>query len=113
MAWHAKETVRGIYDLTDPIVARDFAAQLGLDLQDESRPVEMHSLGRTLRRWLDHITAWHEVKVTNGPTETINNLIKRIKRIGFGFHRLRHYRIHALLYAGRPNWTLLATVTPR
>ena len=48
----------------------------------------MQSLGRTLRRWLAHITAWHEARVTKGPTEAINNLIKRIKRIGFGFRRL-------------------------
>jgi transposase len=40
-------------------------------------------------------------------------LIKRIKRIGFGFRRFAHYRIRVLLYAGRPNWGLLATVTPR
>jgi transposase len=52
-------------------------------------------------------------KVTNGPTEAINNLIERITRIGFGFRRLRHYRIRALLYAGRPNWALLATIAPR
>jgi hypothetical protein len=28
----------------------------------------------------------------NGPTEAINNLIKRITRVGFGLRRLRHYR---------------------
>jgi transposase len=113
MAWHAKETVRGIYDIDDPDLAREFVTQLGLDLQDESCPTEVHSLGRTLRRWLDQITAWHQAKVTNGPTEAINNLIKRIKRIGFGFRRLRNYRIRALLYAGRPNWDLLDAITPR
>jgi len=43
----------------------------------------------------------------------MNNLIKRIKRIGFGFRRFSHYRIRILLYAGKPNWDLLATVTPR
>lgn len=112
-AWHAKETVRSIYAIDDPAVARDFVDQLGLDLQDESCPTEVRSLGRTLRRWLAHITAWYEARVTNGPTEAINNLIKRIKRIGFGFRRLHHYRIRALLYAGRPNWALLATITPR
>lgn len=26
---------------------------------------------------------------------------------------LRNYRIRTLLYAGRPNWALLATITPR
>jgi hypothetical protein len=52
MAWHAKQTVRSIYDITDPNVARNFVTQLGFDLQDESCPPEVRSLGRTLRRWL-------------------------------------------------------------
>ena len=64
MAWHAKETVRSIYDIADPVVAREFVAQLGLDLQDESCPEEVQSLGRTLRRWLDQITDWHHAGVT-------------------------------------------------
>jgi len=50
--------------------------------------------------------------VSNGPIEAVN-LIKRIKRIAFGFRRFRSFRIRALLYAGRPNWDLLATITPR
>jgi hypothetical protein len=29
------------------------------------------------------------------------------------FHRFAHYRIRVLPYAGRPNWHLLATITPR
>ena len=51
--------------------------------------------------------------MSNGPTESINNLIKRIKRIGFGIRRFANYRIRVLLYAGTPNWDLLDTVTPR
>jgi transposase len=43
----------------------------------------------------------------------MNNLIKRIKRIGFGLRCFRQYRVRALLYAGRLNWDLLATITPR
>ena len=31
----------------------------------------------------------------------------------FGFRSFRNYRIRALLYAGKPNWDLLATITPR
>ena len=46
-------------------------------------------------------------------TEGANNLIKRIKRAGFGFRRFAYYRVRALLYAGKPNWDLLATITPR
>ncbi|MDE0289926.1 MAG: hypothetical protein OXM88_15315, partial [bacterium] len=37
--------------------------------------------------------------------------MKRVKRAAFGFN-FANYRIRALLYAGKPNWDLLATVTP-
>jgi transposase len=113
MAWHAKEVVRSIYTIDDADLARSFVTQLASDLQDDSCPLEVNRLGRTISRWIDQIVAWHQARVSNGPTEAINNLIKRIKRIGFGFRSYRNYRIRALLYAGRPNWDLLATITPR
>ena len=72
-----------------------------------------HLVGRTIIRWKDQIAAWHRSHVTNAPTEAANNLIKRIKRVAFGFTRFRNYRIRVLLYAGKPNWDLLATLTPR
>jgi transposase len=112
-AWHAKEVVRSIYELDDPQLADQFVAQLADDLQDPSCPLEVRSLGRTLRLWHDQIVAWHHARVTNRPTEAMNNLIKRIKRIGFGFRRFTNYRIRVLLYAGKPNWELLPTITPR
>lgn len=112
-AWHAKETVRGIYDIDNPDLATEFVTRLGHDLQDESSPPEVHQLGRTIVRWRSQIAAWHHARSSNGPTEAINNLIKRVKRVAFGFRRFAHYRIRALLYAGHPNWDLLATVTPR
>jgi transposase len=112
-AWHAKEVVRSLYDHHDPELALAFVERLGRDLQDETCPIEVRSLGRTLIRWKDQIAAWHQAHVSNGPTEAANNLIKRIKRIAFGFTRFRNYRIRVLLYAGRPNWDLLATITPR
>ena len=111
-AWHAKEVVRSIYDHHDPDLAVEFVDRLGRDLQDESCPVEVRSLGRTLIRWKHQIAAWHQAHVSNGPTEAANNLIKRIKRVAFGFSRFRNYRIRVLLYAGRPNWDLLTTIDP-
>jgi transposase len=112
-AWHAKEVVRSIYDHHDPDLAVEFVERLGQDLQDKSCPVEVRSLGRTLIRWKNQIAAWHRAHVTNGPTEAANNLIKRVKRVAFGFTRFRNYRIRVLLYAGKPNWDLLATIKPR
>lgn len=112
-AWHAKEVVRSIYDIGDADLAGEFVDRLGDDLKDESCPSEVRSLGRTIVRWRNHIVAWHRSFVSNGPTEAVNNLIKRVKRVGFGFRRFAHYRIRVLLYAGKPNWDLLATITPR
>jgi transposase len=112
LAWHAKETIRGIYAIDDPDEADTFVTELTDDLLDTDHPPEVRSLGRTLNRWHDQIVAWHRSRVSNGPTEAANNLIKRIKRIGFGFRRFAHYRLRVLLYAGRPNWDLIDTVGP-
>ncbi len=113
LAWHAKETLRGLYDIDCPQLAGAYLGELADDLQDTDSPPELRRLGRTLGRWHTPIVNWHHARVSNGPTEAINNLIKRVKRAAFGFRRFAHYRIRALLYAGRPNWALLATVTPR
>jgi hypothetical protein len=113
-AWHAKEVVRSIYDPDpDPDVAVEFVTRLGHDLQDRSCPIEVQSLGRTLIRWRHQIAAWHQAHHTNAATEAANNLIKRVKRVAFGFKEFRHFRVRVLLYAGRPNWDLLPTITPR
>jgi transposase len=112
MTWHAKETIRALYRIADPDVAATFIDELITDMASAEMPLEVRSLSRTLRRWRDHIIAWHHAKVTNGPTESTNNLVKRVKRVGFGLRRFRHYRTRVLLYAGAPNWDLLDTVTP-
>ena len=113
MAWHAKEAVRELYAHTSPALALQWVERLAADMADSDNPIEVRSLGRTLRRWKDQIAAWHSAQVSNGPTEAANNLIKRLKRVAFGFTSFRNYRIRSLLYAGRPRWALLATITPR
>ena len=112
-AWNAKEVVRQIYDHTDTELAVAWVDEIGRDFCDETMPLEVRRLGRTIKRWKDQIVAWHRAHVSNGPTEAVNNLVKRVKRVAFGFRRFEHYRIRALLYAGKPNWDLLATITPR
>ena len=111
--WQAKEAVRELYAHGDPELALQWVTELGRDLQDKDYPIEARSLGRTLLRWKHQIAAWHTAHVSNGPTEAVNNLIKRVKRAAFGFTSFRNYRIRSLLYAGKPNWELLATITPR
>ena len=58
-------------------------------------PSKVRSLGRTLKRWRLQIAAWHTAHVTNGPTESVNNLIKQVKRAAFGFTSYRNYRVRS------------------
>ena len=111
--YNAKEAVRELYTVPDYELAGVFIDELIRDMNDPSWPVEVRSLGRTLKRWRDQIIAWHQAHFSNGPTEAVNGLVKRVKRVAFGFRRFRHYRVRALLYAGKPNWDLLATIAPR
>lgn len=113
VTWHAKEAVRELYTHTDPVLALEWVERLAADMSDKDHPVEVRSLGRTLARWKHQIAAWHKSQVSNGPTEAANNFIKRVKRAAFGFTSFRNYRIRSLLYAGKPNWELLATIPPR
>ena len=76
-------------------------------------PYEVRRLGRTIEKWFDQIQNYHIAKVSNGPTEAINNLIKRVKRVGFGFRNFDNYRIRVLLYCGKPNWKILDSMVVR
>ena len=111
-AWHAKETLRSIYDIDDANLGAATVNQLAQDLQDPAMPPEINRLGRTIWNWRHQISNWHAARVTNAPTEAANNLVKRVKRAAFGFTNFNNYRIRALLYAGKPNWALLDTLTP-
>lgn len=59
-AWHAIETVRGIYEIDDPDLASDIVGRLGHDLQDETCPPQIRQHGRTIVRWRHHLAAWHQ-----------------------------------------------------
>ena len=53
------------------------------------------------RRWRDELLAYFTTGgVSNGLTEAINLLIKRIKRVGFGFRNFDNYRLRLLLHCG-------------
>lgn len=84
MAWHSREVVRSIYEITDPELVVEYVAQLGNDRQDESCPPELQRYERTITRWRDQISVWHRARFTNMPTEALNNLGKRVKRVAFG-----------------------------
>ena len=71
---------------------------------------ELLRLARTLDAWREELLAYFTTGgVSNGPTEAINLLIKRIKRVGFGFRNLDNYRLRLLLHCGVDWHTPVAT----
>jgi transposase len=113
IAYRVKERLRDFYRTAVPGEARQMLEELQRHCLRRSMPPEVQRIGRTIRDWFDKIANYHLAKVSNGPTESLNNLIKRIKRIGFGFRNFENYRIRALLYAGRPNWHVLGSIVVR
>ncbi len=113
IAYRVKERLRDFYATRDPDQARAMLEELQGHCLRRSMPPEVQRLGRTIKAWFDKIANYHLARVSNGPTEALNNLIKRIKRIAFGFRNFENYRIRTLLYAGKPNWRVLGSIVVR
>lgn len=113
IAYRMKERVRDFYRSNNPNEARQILEELTEHCTKKAMPPEIQKLGRTIRHWFDKICNYHVAKMSNGPTEAMNNLIKRIKRVGFGFRNFENYRIRVLLYAGKPNWRVLGSIVVR
>jgi transposase len=118
-AWLAKESVRDVY-----LADRTADAELLIDKAIEGcrlDPVaEVRSLGRTLARWRTEILNRHRTGASNGPTEGLNLLVKKVKRAGHGFRSFANYRLRILLHAGgvrrpptRPLAPCIRTRSPR
>jgi len=111
-AWLAKESVRDVY-----LAERPDDAELLLDKAIEGCATdsvdEVASLGRTLARWRQEILAHHTTGASNGPTEGLNLLIKKVKRAGHGFRSFTNYRLRILLHTGGVNWPAQRPPAPR
>ena len=70
----------------------------------ESDIPELLSLAREVSRWENEVLAYHDTRLSNGPTEAINLLIKKVKRLAHGFRNFANYRLRLLLYCGGCKW---------
>ncbi len=73
-AWHAKETLRGIYGIPDAKLGAATVAEIAREFQDPDLPPEINRLGRTIWNWRAQISNWHAARVSNGPTEAANTM---------------------------------------
>ena len=76
-AYMAKELLREVYATTVVDQARRRLRRF-YDHCHTSDVVELDRLARTIRRWEPQILAWHTTGLTNGPTEAVNLLVKKI-----------------------------------
>ena len=58
------------------------------------------------------VLAFHTTGRSNGPTEGINLLIKKVKRVGRGFRNFNNYRLRLLLHCG-VTWHTVPTTRVR
>lgn len=111
-AWLAKESVRDVYladNVADATTLLDKAI-VGCATDDVA---EIQTLGRTLASWRAEILAHHETGASNGPTEALNLLVKKVKRCGHGFKNFEHYRLRVLLHTGGVKWDAPTTARIR
>jgi transposase len=98
-AWQGKELLRGVYRAVGPAAARA-ALDRFYHWADGVQIPELSRLARTVRAWEVEILAWHATGgCSNGPTEAVNLLIKKVKRVGHGFRNFANYRLR-LLHCG-------------
>ena len=74
---------------------------------------EIRSLGNTLSSWRTEILAHHTTGASNGPTEAVNLLIKKVQRIAHGFRNFDNYRLRLLLACGNVKWQTQPTARIR
>ncbi len=101
-AYLAKELLRDVYATTALEEARSRLAAFYEHCR-HAEVRELTRLARTVRRWQSQLLAWHITSLTNGPTEAVNLLVKKVKRVGHGFRNFDNYRLRLLLHCG-VNW---------
>ena len=91
-----KESLRHIYASADSSEAAEAQFDDWFEWVDVYDVPEAHRLAKTLRSWLSEILAYFDTRLTNGPTEGRNLIIKQVKRQGFGYRNPNHYRTRVL-----------------
>lgn len=112
-AYSLKEAVAAFYAMGDPEEAADFLRDI-VDLASRpSSPFELKALARTLKNWFEPIVAWHEARVSNGPTEGMNNLLKRVNVSPSALRISRTSESAPCSTAGKPNFRVLDSIVVR
>ena len=106
--WLARELLAEVYAAPDLAAAKRRLIVFFQHAADADI-AELTRLARTVDRWRDEILAFHSTGgASNGPTEAVNLLIEKIRRIGHGYRNFDNYRRRLLLGCGI-TWTTVPT----
>lgn len=98
-AYIAKELLREVYAASDAAHARR-RLQVFYQHCAEADVAELVRLATTISSWEDEVLAYHHTGLSNGPTEAVNLLIEKTRRVGHGFRNFDNYRLRLLLACG-------------
>jgi transposase len=98
--WIAAQELRLLYRCPDRARAEQHLYAWLVHCADAGVP-ELLRLAYTIDAWRPELLAYFDTdRISNGPTEAINLLIKKIKRVGHGFRNFDNYRLRLLLHCG-------------
>lgn len=94
-----KELLREVYAAADLLEARA-RLQAFYDHAATHDVKELSRLAKTVRAWEAEILNYHVTAISNGPTEAMNLITEKVRRIGHGFRNFDNYRLRLLLHSG-------------
>jgi transposase len=98
--WIAASDLRLIFHCPDRARAEQALYQWLAYCADSNIP-ELIRLATTIDSWRTELLAYFTTGgISTGPTEAINLLIKKVKRVGHGFRNFNNYRLRLLLHCG-------------
>ena len=100
LTWIAAQDLRRIYGSASRGEAEARLYSWFVHCADSGVP-ELRRLATTIDSWTSEFLAYFTTGgLSNGPTEAMNLLIKKIKRVGHGFRNFNNYRLRLLLHCG-------------
>jgi transposase len=98
--WLARELLSEVYTAVDLAHAKRRLIVFFQHAADAEVP-ELTRLATTIDRWRDEVLAFHTTSgASNGPTEAVNLLIEKIRRLGHGYRNFTNHRRRLLLGCG-------------
>jgi transposase len=88
-----KEDFKKLFDQHHDWTTGTFAL---MDWMKDAETTFKENMG-TFRNWFSEITAYFETRTTSGVVEGINNRLKLIKRMGYGFRNFDNFRLRCLM----------------